>query len=396
MKINRLICFYILILLISCTKETRNNEITVHPIKEKIPHSDVEAEMLEVLDGGEYLDLLPENVQLLYRFLNDDTGIDDARELDLLTTNRLDIAAVNDSTLLILEKDKNHLIQYNIKSDEYEVIANQGRGPGDLLFAHELSVYQNKAAIGMGLFQISVFTCDVGLCEYEKTIITEYNNYSLDLGEEHIYYLGVARFGYEDYPDPANTNQNLVHKVTYGGEDILSYLPIYNFRAPQVRDTMSKGGKVRLFSDFGTTVVTFDKFPYIYLHNTAGELTAVYEIPGLVQEPYYRYEEDKGGGWRATTTYNDWDYSRISYTTKINSRWLLMRIMEARGITLVAMGEPFDGTHRQTYYAFDVDQKKFYKIGDDKTVPVGASQSIYMINQGLIINDDGKLFLVEL
>lgn len=254
---------------------------------------------MQVQDGGDVIDIFPESVQLLYHVLNDErdalldhnnpillaSGVNDT----LLTTGNIDVSSVSDSSLLILERNTNRLIQYNIDDQKYQVIANQGRGPGDLYFSRELSVYGNKAFVAMQGFQISKFTCNNGLCEYAKTIPMEYNNYSIAPQNESIYFLGVSAFGREGDPDPSNVDQYLIHKISEDGEVQQSYLPIYRDRSSLVRDAMNSGGKVRLFPELDSIVVTFSRVPYLFVHDSEGRLTAKYELPEYLQR-YFESE----------------------------------------------------------------------------------------------------------
>lgn len=392
MKSNYLLIFCFLVVINSCENANQESNITMHPISEYMPYSNINSEVLDEIDGGEYLDQLPKNVQALYRFLNYETDDADTHELNLLTSDAIDVSTINESDLLILDKDSNRLIQYNLLSDEYEVIANQGRGPGDLFFSRELSVYDDKAIVAMQGFRISVFMCSDGYCDYDKTIQTDYNNYSTATIDDHLYFLGIAPFGREQDPDPVNTNQQLVHKINFAGEKQHSFLPVYNFRAPVVRERMHSEGHVRTFPESGTIIVTFELFPYIYMHDIAGELTAKYKLPGFIQN-YYEYEEDNSGRWRGRIIYDS--NSRISFTSELDNRWLLLKIREQRDVEFIDLIEGFKGDEWHSYYIFDVNEEKLFKIGDDIVKPYNESRVIFVSDQGLIINKEGTLYFVE-
>tara|TARA_R100001143_G_scaffold63595_1_gene73194 strand:- start:2914 stop:4017 length:1104 start_codon:yes stop_codon:yes gene_type:complete len=365
-----------------------------------MPYSNIEAEMLQVQDGGGSIDKFPESVQLLYTILNDESdglhhsetillasGVNDT----LLTTGDIDVSSVNDSSLLILDKRTNRLIQYDVKENKYHDIANQGRGPGDLDFSRELSVFDNKAFIGMGVFQISMFTCHNELCEYAKTINTDFNNYSLAPGDGHIKFLGISRFGGEDDPDPSNTDQNLIHKINYDGEVQQSFFPIYRDRSPLIREAMNSRGRVRLFPELNVIVVAFAVFPYLYVHDAEGKLTDIYELPDFIQK-YYESEK-RAGGYSSRSIYAS--NSTISHSSQLNERWLLLRLREVRDLEFHGMEEGFTGTQWFSYYSFDVAEKTLYKIGDDTIKPVGESQRVlHVVDQGVVINENGLLYLL--
>ncbi|TVR19726.1 MAG: hypothetical protein EA391_00200 [Balneolaceae bacterium] len=400
---NKLLVSISMLLLISCTRDSNTSGTMLHPVAEKMPYANIEAELLKIHDGEEYIDLFPESVQLLHYVLNDEAGLlqhtkpillSSGENDTLLTTGAVDISSVNDSSLLILERSTNRLVQYNIDESRYHVIANQGRGPGDLHFSRELSVYDNKAFIGMQGFRISKFTCNSGLCEYSKTIQTEYNNYSVAPDDDYISIVGISAFGNEGDPDPSNTDQYLLHKINYNGEVLQSYLPIYRHRSPLVREAMNSGGRVRSFPESNSIVVTFSRFPYLYVHNDAGELTNIYELPDFIQS-YYKSEEDRAGRYTTSLLFDN--NSMISFTSTLNERWLLLRMREQRDLVFHGYGleEGFTGTQWFSYFAFNVDEKTLYKIGEDTRKSVRDERRVlHVIDQGIVINENGLLYLL--
>ena len=389
MNTKKLLYPIIFVFVLSCSGENQQDDDSMHPIQEKLPYSNVNPDLPEVRDGGEYIDSMPESVQVLYRFLNYESQAASQQELDLLTTGNIDVSAINDSTLLVLEIGSNRLVQYDLKGDQYEVIADRGRGPGDLYFERELSVYNDKAFIAMQAYRLSVFSCDYGGCEYEKTLQTEYNNYSVAPLDDHLYFLGIPPFGGEQYADSAAKEQNLIHKINYEGDHKQSYLPAYNFWAPMVRERMNSGGQVRVFPEYDITIVTFDFFPYLYSHNNEGKLTAIYEIPGFIQG-FYEFEERSDGRWRGRLVYDS--NSRISATAKLDDKWLLIKIREQRDVEFLGMDEGFEGDEWYSYYLFNIEKEKLFKIGDDTKTPVNESRVIHVVDNGIVINESGLLY----
>ncbi len=393
MIFKRFLYLLIWVFLISCTKQNNRNDFTLHPIQEKMPHANIKSEKLEVLSESEYVNILPEKLQLLHAFLSDDIDDFNIIELSLLTTDAINISAINDSTILILEKDKNRLIQYSLESNVYEIIANQGRGPGDLLFARELAFHDNRAFIGMQGFQISVFDCIDVLCEYEKTLRTDFNNYSLAPNDDSLLFLGISRFGRDQDPDPSNTDQYLIHEVNYEGKLQQSFLPIYDDRAPLVREQMSSGGWIRSFPELKTHVFTFDIFPQIYMYNIDGELIARYQLPGFMQRGY-EYMESRDGGFTGRLQYEG-SYSQLTFATIVNETWLLLGKRERRNIKFIDWQEGFKIDEWYSYYALNIFDHNLYKIGDDKLFPYGESRVVFVVDQGLVISENGTLYMVR-
>jgi hypothetical protein len=378
----------------SCGEESNEGDVVVHPVEEKIPHSEVSAQMLEVLSASDYIEELPESVQSLYRVLNDSTAEQNSKKLDIITTNRLDISAINDSTLLILEKDKDRMLRYNLSTDTSEVVAAKGRGPGDLIFSKELTVHGGKAYIGMQGYQISVFDCRSGKCEHEKVIKTEYNNYSLAPTGDHIYFLGIAPFGREQNPDPENTDQFAIHRADLNGNVEQSFLPVYYDEIPEVRDRMMKSGEIRTFPQFGKTLVTLARLPFLYTYDSFGELISKNEFPFYIESYGYSSIKEQGGGWTTNVSY-DGDYTRIFYSSKLNERWVLLKVTEYRDVKLIFAENRAEGSQWVSYYALDVRDDQLYKIGDDRSFDYGKSRMLYAVGPGIFSNNEGEIHWIK-
>lgn len=390
---KKYIFFIVLTFTISCIEKGDTEYITVHPAQEYMPYSSFEPVKLEARYGGDFLHLLPKNVQILYNILNNESGNLKPEELQILTTNDIDVKSINKSDLLILEKDNARLIQYSLIDNEYDIIADKGRGPGDLFFPKELTVYKEKAFVGMQAFQISFFLCDGVFCEYENTLNTKFNNYSIAPVDDFIKFLGIKPFGREQHPDPSNTDQNLIHKIDYNGEIYQSYFPVYDYRSSLVRQTMNSGGQIRSFPELETIVITFDFFPYVYVFNDSGELNAKYEFPEYIQA-YYESEENRAGGFTGRYIF-DSSVTSIRFTSKIDEKWMLVGIRDRREVEFISMEEGFDGYEWFSYYAFDVEEKKIYKIGDDTEKPYGESRILHVVDNGVVINEAGTLFFIS-
>jgi len=379
-------------LLFACREAPKEGDVIIHPVKEKIPHSGVPSKMLEVLDAGDHLENFPSEINLLHQILNGNVADQDSVELDILTSSELDLSSINDSTLLILDKEQNRLIRYNMYEHKSEIIAEQGRGPGDLFFSKELSVNSGRAYIGMQGHKISVFNCQKERYEHEKIIQTKYNNYSLSPTDDFIYVLGISPFGRQQDPDPENTDQHTIHKVNHEGDIDLSFLPIYDDRSPIVRDRIMSEGSVRSFPEFDTTIITFQYFPYLFVHSLGGRLLDKYKLPAFKEA---KNIESKVGELGTTLTFNG-DYTYLRYTKKINEEWLLLKIQEFRDVNYVFSDQEIYGDTWYSYYIYSLDSEKFYKIGDDVIKPYGQPRIFYLIKSGVIMNRNGKLYLMNI
>jgi hypothetical protein len=313
-------------------------------------------------------------------------------ELNLLTTGDLDISSLNDSTFLILEKDNDRLIKYNANRNEYEVVAEQGRGPVDLFFSEDMTIHNDKAYIAMQGFQISVFNCEAGLCEHEKIIETDYNNYSVAPSDDYILFLGMATFGFEQSPDPANTKQNLIYKIDNDGNLLDSFSSVYRFRSAILRGRLNSGGTVNVYPSYNTILVTMEYFPYIYEYDIDGELKQKYELPEF-QQSFHQYSEKTSG----VAFLNRGNNSSIKFTKKLNEQLLLIGLKERRNVEWISREEGFKGDEWISYNIFNVEDKRFYHLGDGlPNQPYSGKESVmHIADQGVIINNLGTLYFIK-
>lgn len=364
-----------------------------HPQPNMMPHADVEAVDLVLHEGSDILSDLPENLQLLHRYLNDENDQFDQRELSLYVSNEYHFhaASKDENTLVMLDERDDKLYQYDLLKDEYTDLAPKGRGPGDIMFTKEMQFYDNRAYIAMQGFRISVFDCQSDLCEYENTIETEFNTYSLAPEKDRLTILGLPPFGRDQDPDPENIDQHIIHQITKGGDIERSFSPVYKYHNPIIREAMNAGGKVRAFPKFDSVVLVQSLFPYIYIFNSETSLVEKYRIPDF-QKGYYDEIESTDGSISGRYRHNN--NTNISHSTKIDDEWMLLQIRERRD--LYWEDRSLLGDEWFSYYAFNVDSRELYKIGEGEMKGVNENRTIHPTEHGLVVNQQGTLSWVSL
>lgn len=375
--------------LYSCNSDSNEGELIVHPITDKIPHSDVPGEKFTVLNAGEYLNELPENIRLLYRTLNDDDFQKDAVELNLLTSSEIDLKSLNDSTIIILDKKQNRLLSYSLFEHQSGVIAEQGRGPNDLIFAEELSVYNNKLYVASQSFQISVFNCQSNDCVHEDIIQSNYSVYSISPKDEDIYYLGLMPYGHER--EIENGAEYSVHRANHTGDVDLSFLPKYEDDSPLVTNRIMSEGKVRSSSEYDKIIVTYHYFPYLFLYNLSGDLVKKHEIPGFLRA---KNIESEIGELSTTLTFNG-DYTYLRYTKIINNEWLFIKTQEYRDVNYEYSDRKIYGDTWYSYFIYSLKDEKFYKIGDDSIREYGELKKFHLSKSDVFLNDNGRIYWIK-
>jgi len=380
-------------MLISCSNQSKEAEVVIHPQEENMPFSNVTVEKLDVIDAGNLLEILPENLKLFYRLLNGNSSEQDSIVLDLFTSSNLNIVSVNDTTLLILDKSQDQLVHYSLKDHKSTIIAKQGRGPGDIFFAEELTIDNGKAYVGMQGFQISVFNCQTGTCEHERVIKTDYNNYSISPTGDVIFFLGIAPFVKEQDFESKSLDQFVIHKADSDGDLDSSFFPIYDHKSPIVTDRIMSSGNIRSFKELNKAIINISRLPYLYIHDLNGEIITKYEIPNFIRPRGYKSIRTSDGGYRTNLSY-DGDYSLLSLTSKVNEKWLLIQVNEYRNMEY-SLNEGISGNTWNKYYAFDVRNSNLIEIGSSEVIPYGIANYKYLIENGVVENNQGRLLMAR-
>jgi len=357
-----------------------------------MPHADVEATDLVLNDGSEILSALPENLQLLHRYLNDANDQFDQKELSLYVSSQYGFyaASIDENNMIALDRRDDKLYQYDLINDKYTDLAPRGRGPGDIMFTREMQFYDNRAYIAMQGFRISVFDCHFEECEYDYTINTEFNSYSLAPEKDRLTILGLPPFGRDQDPDPENIDQHIVHQINNDGNIEHSYSPVYRHHNPIIREAMNSGGKVRAFPEFETHVLVHNFFPHIYFYNSESNSVEKYRIPDFYIG-YYDELENPNGSISGRARHND--NTNISHSTKIDDEWMLLQMRERRDLYWI--DRTLHGDEWYSYYAFNVNSRELYKIGEGETKNVGENRTINVNEHGLVINEQGNLSWVS-
>lgn len=360
----------------------------LHPKSELVPHPDVPSEDPVVKPYGELPEDIPMPLASLGQFLQSQPPVSDDRELKFFASNNdsFHAASLNDSTLLFLDHHSNGLHHYYLHEDKSERLAPEGRGPGDLFFTREMQLQNNTAYIAMEGGRVSLFNCGTIPCEYEETVMTEFNHYSVTPSGQNLLVLGVPPYMGPDDPDAENTNQNVVHQLDASGEVLNSFSPVYKHKSPLVRIQFTMGSKIRSFEDHGLYAKTHRALPYLYLYNSDFELSSKYLLPDFM--PGYYLHSDSGMGAGSALPKN----SSIAHLEKLDEDRLFIQVRDQ--VPSDELGGNTGRTYR--YFVFNVSDHTLYSIGEEAFDDADLSRSVYLTEYGLIVNEQGTLYWREL
>jgi hypothetical protein len=389
------------LLIISCTNDHETDPTvdgavsldqgyTPHPQPDKMAHPDITPEVAELKDPDDIPDYFPAPLTLLYSFINDIEYNSNKKELSVLTSSHhsFHAASIDSETLVFLDESDERLIQYDLTNGEYENLAPRGRGPGDILFPRAMQMHDQRIYIGMQGFRISIFNCRPDTCKFERTINTDYNNYSVAPSDKQLAVLGLPRFGHEGDTNPENIDQKIIHILNEEDEPEYSFSRAYQHLAPIVREQMNSNGNIEAFPLVHTYVLTHNFYPYIYLYNFEGSFLNKIRIPNFKQGYYDFSERERIGQFRHN------DNTNIAHTTKIDEEWLLLHLRNRKNMDWTEDG--LSGKEWVAYYAFNVKSREIYNIGDDEiqSTATGSTRNIFPTDHGLVINQSGELFWI--
>jgi hypothetical protein len=359
-----------------------------HPIPEKMPFSEVEAEQLAISEDFSSV-TLPKPLLTLKEFLEDDNRFTTI-ELTFLSMNKDHFFAksLHNNQLLLLDVRNDRLVQYDIKEGEYKKLAPTGRGPGDLLFAEEIQLFDDTLYIPMGGYRISVFDCKPDICEYARSLNTGLNNYSLTKKAGQLAVLSQPMFtGEADNEEAYYSQDQSVHFISRDGEIEQSFVPIYDHLDPAIRWRVSAEGSIRSFEEHGYYTVNFSWFPYMYLFDENMNLERKYRFPGFKQG----YIDSNPHTLTSTERHNDQSY--FTHTTKIDEDWLLIVKRNRENTERVRRGIEADEVY--TYYGFNLSNREMYLIGKDSELPTDKQRAIHVTENGLLVNSSESMMWVK-
>lgn len=398
----------LILLLISCTSQPGPNDprpmgeaINVeegheaHPQSDRVPHADVRSDRLDINENITSVTNIPEQIELLHDILNGDHD-PERIELSLFYNNMhwLNIESLDQETLIIMEQFNNRLVQYDLTTGQITELAEEGRGPGDILFTREMQLFDQKLYIAMQGFRVSWFDCSTGLCEFENTIDTGVNNYSVARTIDGLTVLGLPPFGFEDSPGmDEEIRQFTLHQFTEEGEKTEMFSPVYSHNIPMIPERMSAEGFVRYHPETERTILVSRWLPYLYIYNSDSELEEKYRIPDFIQGYYNLIVDEQISYFR-----NDLPGSLIRSVIPVDDQWLVIQITNRtnlRGINKSSR-PPYAEEYDQhvKYYAFDMSADQLYMLGEDYYADE-VPRLFYVADHGLVEATELKAFWIR-
>jgi len=115
----------------------------------------------------------------------------DTTNTRLLVGRSIDVEVSSiDNRLLVLDKKGYRLIQYNVDTGSKTVISTNGSGPGNVSWAKDLEIDNEKAYVSTGGMRIVTFDCSESPCSYDATTRLRFTPLSLAKTENSLNAVG--------------------------------------------------------------------------------------------------------------------------------------------------------------------------------------------------------------
>ncbi|MEX2347590.1 MAG: hypothetical protein WD511_00090 [Balneolaceae bacterium] len=362
-----------------------------HPQSHLIPHHDVPEEPLEAESLSEVEDEIPQPIQRVADILNG--SIQEGIELEFLYRNfrNLNVASLDEKRLLFMEENTHRFTLYNLESGEETELAEEGRGPGDLMFTREMKTSDGYAWIAMQGFRVSGFDCQGETCEHDRTILTKTNNYSVAVHGDSLTILGLPTIGFDDSPGPEETiSQYILHRYTIDGDSLGMFSPAYDNQNPMVRERINAEGKVHYHQKTDRTILISQWLPFLYMYDENRELTQKYRLPEFIQWYYdHRKKDNVNPGEVIGYHRQDLEGSQLYYSTIVDDRWLVLSFTsttDMEGVDTSRPGSVPDSSNKHSmWYVMDLSTDRLYKIGKDDFGESGELRQFYVTDHGVVL-----------
>ncbi|WP_456424896.1 hypothetical protein [Rhodocaloribacter sp.] len=168
-------------LLFGCRNENGAGDVIMVPQHEKIPYVDEDHLVVDktnpedrtraLIDVGTLpnAETLPEAVRNIHAYLLHPEAFE-VDTLALQVGDRVRVSTVEDGRLLVLDVDRNELIEYRPGTHEATVAAGAGEGPGELAFSKDLATRGASVFVARSDGKVTAYDCSAGPCAYVKTI----------------------------------------------------------------------------------------------------------------------------------------------------------------------------------------------------------------------------------
>ena len=389
---SRVFIFFVISLMtvFSCKSEGGDyaGNSVIHPIKENIPHYDQEHISIDTVRTFKNMQEKPERLELFHQYLrNSDRIITEKLNIEVGSPYPgFNVVSIDDGRLMVLDITNDRLLEYDLNDHNFLMLAERGRGPGDIMYSEEMVKHMNSIYIASGNMRISRFDCKTTPCEFDEVIPLKFSPSSIALAGDTLAVLGSVdvRAASGNKHEDGLKDLKAIHLLNGTGDNMSVFGETYNtdghwmLLRPFVFD-----GMIRYSPAEDLFILSFMMFPYLYIYDARDQsLKTTYEISDFLLGKQ-RYWPDIG---RLEVPMENYSIIRSTKIIENNLLWLEIETRKKRRIPNSHWDLLF------TYYVVDLKNREAYYMGNVEAEGNGSSEQFFFIENGLIIHRGGSLF----
>lgn len=345
------------------------------PDRENIPHFDRDHIPVGRSLSFEELTEKPAELDLLYQYLRDPVDINRIR-LDLMVSGPgpgFGVEAVTHNRLLILDGDRNHLVEYDLDTHQSYSIAEQGSGPGDIQYPRDMILEDTFIYVAREDMYVIRFDCSSTPCEADEAVSLDFRPVSIAISGDQYAVLGI--------PDPQSEkpDRHPLRAISLKGEKIDQFGDAYDAGDHRmISFQFGMNGKVRYSPSTGLFVLKYGAFPYLYLYDSATlELQETYEFSDFIL-PQFTYSPAERSIHMPVN-----DHHQIRNIRFSGENLLFIEVMTLDNFRREM--PPWD--YRFHFYAVKLDTRDSYYLGNYERTHLTPGKEIFVTGRGLVIYD---------
>jgi hypothetical protein len=385
-------------ILVSCASDEPDDFSSVEvmiPSEEKIPHFNRDHSYIRT-DQTCNFENSPQELMLLHQYLEDSSYLNQERLTVMIDEPPLgsgfQMANIDENRFIILDFSRSQLIEYNFSNYRSSIIADIGRGPGDLHFPVGLDVQDSIVYVGRQDGYISKFDCQIIPCTFMEAISLDFTPVSISKADDLLAVLGMVT-----NPEPGSDDQSLssnpVRIISEEGTVIHGFGDSYDFseHAFLLTHPDFSSGNIQYSRSERTYIFSYSRFPIIYTYDANSlQIKDTYKLSDFVLGKQ-RYLPDT-----RRLYIPEGAFSYIRNLKILDQSMLLIETLTFENRERGSMGFIFD--YSFDYYAVDLSNSHACYIGGyDGFRNENIEKSINLLPIGIIeySYDDGLLYLYK-
>jgi len=368
-KIGLVWIFALMMLGIDCYAQ---GPIEIHPQESRMPFADLEATILKKQFDPDIARMYARQHVAFYSYGTSSKSV----ELDLLLQSKWDahVVSLSRNRILVLDRIRSQLVEFNTKNGSKLVIADRGRGATDLFFPKSLVIEGTMVYVPMGGYRITAFDCSNEPCTLSYTVpLDKVNSGAMDLIGDDFLVLRHASGLSNDHPDIETIGAYSASIIDGSGKVVKSFGASYTYgKHWMLLDAFQKGHIVNLA---GSELIglAHETFPYVYVYDHDRQISKKLKLPNFMVGER-RYEPDTGA---LHISYKN--FSHIAQMNRVDGERIIIEV-SSRG------GDGYaENYQRSSYFILDPKRNRLHHMGD---VSGGAGRLLFTDHGVLHVTDE--------